>query len=156
MNIYEVLNKLNINYDEVEHEAVYTIEDAQNLDIADKIEGIGCKNLFLKDSRGKFFLAILPEDKKMRINEIAKIANATHMSFGKEDELMELLKLTRGCVSPFGIINDVNNVVTLVIDSELKGNKLLFHPNRNTATVSVHFDDLEKFIKSENHNYILM
>ena len=69
-----------------------------------------CKNLFLKDSRGKYFLAILPEDKKMRINEIAKIANATHMSFGKEEELMDILKLTRGCVSPFGIINDVNNV----------------------------------------------
>ena len=78
------------------------------------------------------------------------------IKFGKEEELMDILKLTRGCVSPFGIINDVNNVVTLVIDSELKNNKLLFHPNRNTATVSIHFDDLEKFIKSENHNYILM
>lgn len=156
MNIYDVLNKLNINYDEVEHEEVFTVEDAQKLDIGDKIEGIGCKNLFLKDSRGKFFLAILPEDKKMRINEIAKIANATHMSFGKEEELMELLKLTRGCVSPFGIINDVDNLVTLVIDSELKGHKLLFHPNRNTATVSIYFDDLEMFIESENHKYILM
>ena len=37
MNIYEVLNKLNINYDEVEHDEVFTVEDAQNLDIADKI-----------------------------------------------------------------------------------------------------------------------
>ena len=156
MNIYETLDKLNIKYDEVEHDAVYTVEDAQNLDIADKIEGMGCKNLFLKDSRGKYFLAILPEDKKMRINEIAKIANATHMSFAKEEELMEILNLTRGCVSPFGIINDKDNLVMLVIDSELKANKLLFHPNRNTATVSIHFDDLVTFINSENHNYILM
>ena len=156
MNIYEVLDKLNIKYEELEHEAVYTVEDLQNIDIASKIEGIGCKNLFLKDSRGKYFLAILPEDKKMRINEIAKIAGATHMSFAKEDDLMEVLKLTRGCVSPFGIINDKDNLVMLVIDSELKGNKVLFHPNRNTATISLHFDDLEKFIKSENHDYILM
>lgn len=64
MNIYEVLDKLNIKYDEVEHEAVYTVEDLQNIDIASKIDGVGCKNLFLKDSRGKYFLAILPEDKK--------------------------------------------------------------------------------------------
>ena len=156
MNIYETLDKLNIKYDEVEHDAVYTVEDAQNLDIADKVQGIGCKNLFLKDSRGKYFLAILPEDKKMRINEIAKIANATHMSFAKEEELMEILKLTRGCVSPFGIINDKDNLVMLVIDSELQANKLLFHPNRNTATVSIHFDDLVTFINSEKHNYILM
>lgn len=92
----------------------------------------------------------------MRINDIAKIASATHMSFAKEEDLMDVLKLTRGCVSPLGIINDKDNLVLLVIDSELKGNKLLFHPNRNTATISIHFEDLEKFIELENHNYILM
>lgn len=156
MNIYEVLNNLKIKYEEIEHDAVYTVEDIKLSKIDEKIDGIGCKNLFLKDSRGKYFLAILPDDKQMRINEIAKKANATHMSFAKEEELMNILKLTRGCVSPLGIINDKENLVTLVIDSELKNKKLLFHPNRNTATVSIQFNDLIYFIEEENHHYILM
>lgn len=156
MNLYEILDSLNIKYEQIEHKAVFTINDSKEEELLHKIDGLGCKNLFLKDSRKKYFLVILHEDKQIKINEIAKIIGATHMSFAKEEELMNYLGLIRGSVSPFGIINDKNNIVTVVLDHELVGKKLLFHPNRNTATLSINYDNLIKFIEHEKHNYIVM
>ena len=153
MNIYEILKKLNINYQEIEHEAVFTIEEAKN--IKNRIPGIGCKNLLLKDKK-QYLLVILEENKKADTKQIAKIANCSHLSFAKEEELEKILKLKRGSISPFGIINDQTNVVTILIDKDLQNQILLFHPNINTKTVAIHYNDLIKFIEFENHNYILL
>ena len=44
MNLYEVLNKLEINYEEISHEKVMTVEEAKHIE--NMIDGIGGKNLF--------------------------------------------------------------------------------------------------------------
>ena len=49
--IYDMLKKLNIKYEVVEHEPVYTMEDMDRLGLPAK--GILCKNLFLRDSKCK-------------------------------------------------------------------------------------------------------
>ena len=154
MDLYEVLKKLNIEFKEIEHEAVFTIEQAQG--IKNKIDGLGCKNLFLTDKNGKYILIILSEDKKANIKQIEKIVNTSHLSFAKETELKSILQLEQGSVTPFGILNDNDNKVMIVIDKDLKGKKLLFHPNVNTKTISVSYDDLIKFIEFEKHNYKLI
>ncbi len=156
MDLYQIFKCLNINYSQVEHEAVYTVKEAKKLNIISKINGLGCKNLFLKDTHKRYFLVILQEDKNIRINEIAHKIGTTHMSFASEAELMQNLGLISGSVSPFGIINDKDNLVTIVLDSELVDKKLLFHPNRNTATLAIDYADLIKFIKYENHDFILL
>lgn len=152
MKLYEILDKLNISYEEIEHEPVFTIEQAQN--IKNKINGMGCKNLFLTDKKGKYFLVIIEENKKANIKEIENIIGTRHLSFANNEELREILSLEQGSVTPFGIINDVENKVKLVIDNDLKDKKLLFHPNINTKTLSITHDDLIKFIEFEQHNYI--
>ena len=154
MDLYKVFKKLNIEFKEIEHEAVFTIEQAQG--IKDKIEGLGCKNLFLTDKNGKYILIILSEDKKANIKQIEKIVNTSHLSFAKETELKSILQLEQGSVTPFGILNDNDNKVMIVIDKDLKGKKLLFHPNVNTKTISISYDDLIKFIEFEKHNYKLI
>ena len=154
MDLYEVLKKLNIEFKEIEHKAVFTIEQAQG--IKDKIEGLGCKNLFLTDKNGKYILLVLSENKKANIKQIEKIVNTSHLSFAKETELKNILQLEQGSVTPFGILNDNDNKVMIVIDKDLKGKKLLFHPNVNTKTISISYDDLIKFIEFEKHNYKLI
>ena len=154
MDLYEVLKKLNIEFKEIEHKAVFTIEQAQG--IKDKIEGLGCKNLFLTDKNGKYILLVLSENKKANIKQIEKIVNTSHLSFAKETELKKILQLEQGSVTPFGILNDNDNKVMIVIDKDLKGKKLLFHPNVNTKTISISYDDLIKFIEFEKHNYKLI
>lgn len=152
MNLYDVLKKIEINYEEVEHEAVYTIEQAKLIE--NRLDGVGCKNLFLTNRKGKYLLVILEENKKANIKEIEKIASISHLSFASEEDLENILNLKRGSVTPFGIINDSQNKVLLVIDKDLKDNLLLFHPNVNTKTMSVTYDDLIKFIEYEKHEYI--
>ena len=154
MNLYEILDKLNIKYEEVEHEAVFTAEQAQFIKV--EIEGIGCKNLFLTDKKGKYFLVLMEDNKKANIKEIAKITGASHLSFASKDELEKILLLKQGSVTPLGIINDIENKVILVIEKELKDKKLLLHPNTNTKTIAINYKDLIKFIEFGKHKYILV
>ena len=154
MKLYDVLKKLDIEFEEIEHEPLFTIEQAQL--IKRNISGIGCKNLFLTDKKDNYVLCILEENKRADINQIGALVGMSHLSFADVKELQMILKLEKGSVTPFGILNDNDNRVLLVIDKELKGKRLLFHPNINTKTISVTYDNLIKFIKYERHNYILL
>lgn len=153
MVLFDILNKLNIQYDLVEHKAVFNCEQAQ--EIKKLIDGIGCKNLFVTDKHS-FYLIILKDDKKADLKSIAQKIGTKRLSFCSDQQLMDILKLKIGSVSPFGIVNDSENKVTLLIDSDLKNKKLLFHPNINTKTISIEFDDLIKFIEYEKDKYILI
>lgn len=152
-NIYYVLDKLDINYKEIKHQPVYTVKEAQQ--IKNNIVGIGCKNLFLK-GKNKYYLVVLEESKKANIKEISKLVSEKHLSFAPIEDLNNILNLEPGSVTPLSIINDKNNVVTLIIDRDLENKLLLVHTNTNTKTISISYCDLIKFIKYENHNYILM
>lgn len=135
MMIYEILEKLNIIYQEIEDQAVYTVEQAKKIEKG--IEGIGCKNLFLTNKKGKYYLVILEENKKANIKEIKKLINQSHLSLASNSELNQILNLEQGSVTPFGIIYDNENKVELILDKDLKNKKLLFHPNINTKTISI-------------------
>ena len=154
MNLYNIFKKLDIKFEEIEHEPVFTIEQAQA--IKNRIKGTGCKNLFLTDKRGKYILAILEENKKANIKQIEKLVNTSHLSFAKTTELQSVLQLEKGSVTPLGILNDIDNKVVLVIDTDLKDKILLFHPNTNTKTISITYDNLIKFIEFRNHNYMFI
>ncbi|MCM1053449.1 MAG: prolyl-tRNA synthetase associated domain-containing protein [Ruminococcus sp.] len=151
--IYNILKELNIEYEEVSHEAVYTAEEAQKIKL--NITGIGCKNLFLTDKKN-YYLYLIKDDKMANLKELKKEINSSHLSFASERELKEILNLEPGSVTPLGLINDTKNIVTVVIDKELKNNKLLCHPNINTKTISISYDDLIKFIKYTKHEFLIV
>ena len=65
--IKEILQKLNIKYEEVEHKPVFTSLEAQF--IKEKIKGVGVKNLFIKDSKN-FYIVLQVDDKKANLKEI--------------------------------------------------------------------------------------
>lgn len=152
MDLYTILEDLGIAYEEIEHDPVYTVEQAQF--IKDRISGMGCKNLFLTDHRRtKYLLVILEENKQADLKQIAAVAGTSRLSFGSNEELYEILRLSPGSVSPLGIIHDIGNRVTLLIDADLQGKRLLFHPNINTKTMAISFNDTMKFIKYVRHIY---
>ena len=120
------------------------------------LEGIGCKNLFLTNKKGKYFLVMIHEDKRANIKEIESLVDCKHLSFGKEEDLKEVLGLEAGSCTPLGIVNDKENKVVLVFDKDLVDKKVLCHPNKNTATLSLEFSDLIKFIEYLEHKYLYM
>ncbi len=153
-DILNVLDQLGIKYDLMEHKAVFTVDEAKTID--NQLSGVGCKNLFMKDKKKNYYLVTMQEDKRVDMKALGKLLGTSNFRFCDEDVLMDLLGLTRGSCTPLGIINDTENKVTLVLDKEFEGEeKLLFHPNRNTATVCVSWDDLVRFIESENHKYVI-
>jgi len=143
--VFEALSKLNISYELTEHEAVYTIDEVKALGLPNF--GASCKNLFLRDQKGKnHYLIVMPADKKADLEGLGRSLGQGKLSFASESRLEKFLGLTKGAVTPLGVINDSSNAVTVVIDEQLRGNKLGLHPNDNTATIWLDFDDLERFI----------
>jgi Ala-tRNA(Pro) deacylase len=144
--VYGILNKLNISYVRYEHPPVFTVEQAKKH--WKNIAGAHCKNLFLRNKKGNHhYLLILEHSKKADLKVLAKHLNEDRLSFASEERLMRCLGLSAGAVSPFGLINDKEKKVKVVIDVDLKNKEYVnFHPNVNTATISISFKDFEKFL----------
>ena len=90
----------------------------------------------------------------MDLKELAEKISLTRFHFASAESLEEILNIILGSVTPLAIINDKENKVTVLLDKELKNKKILVHPNRNTATISIFYQDLIKLIESENHKII--
>ncbi|NLL37502.1 MAG: prolyl-tRNA synthetase associated domain-containing protein [Fretibacterium sp.] len=140
------LEEMGVPFEIDRHEAVYTIEAMVELGL-DK-RGDIVKNLFLRDAKGKrHFLVVLPGDKQADLKAIRAQLGCTALSFGSEDRLDRCLKLSKGAVSPLGVLNDSDHAVEVVLDKDLIGKKSLgVHPNDNTATLWLTYDDLKKVI----------
>ena len=77
------------------------------------------------------------------------------IKLGREEELTKKTKLTRGMVTPLGIMNNTDRDLTLILDHTLVGERVQMHPCTNLATISMEFEDLIKIIKHFGNKYIL-
>jgi Ala-tRNA(Pro) deacylase len=150
--VYAALDALGVRYERHEHPAVFNAEDASR--IWDPIPGTQCKNLFLRNKKGdRHYLVILEISKRADLNDLVKVVGDDRLSFGSPDRLMARLGLTPGSVSPFGLINDADGSVRVIVDRDLRGQeRLIFHPNINTASVVVSWNDLERFLTTRSNS----
>jgi len=144
--VYEVLDRLGIAYSRLEHPPVFTVEQAEKH--WGSITGAHCKNLFLRNKKGnRHYLVILESLKSADLKALTKQLGEDRLSFASPERLMRYLRLEPGAVSPFGLINDSQKEVRVVVDQDLKNaERINFHPNVNTATVGIDFTDFEKFL----------
>lgn len=145
--VYDLLEQLGIDYTRYEHPPVYTVDEAKKY--WKDIDGAHSKNLFLRNNKGSMhYLVILEQSKNADLKDLSGKLAAGKLSFASERRLKDHLDLETGAVSPFGLINDHNKAVTVALDSDLKKKgKVNFHPNVNTATVSLSYSDFDKFLK---------
>lgn len=152
---YDALDSLGIKYEGVSHEHADTIE--QCLAIEDVLKVKVCKNLFLcNQQKTKFYLLLMPGDKKFKTKLLSKQINSARLSFADSENMMKYLGVTPGSVSVLGLINDTDNEVSLIIDEDLlKDGYIGCHPCLNTATLKIKTDDIiNKFLPSTGHSYI--
>lgn len=144
--VYDILNELKISYTKHEHPPVYTVEEAEQH--WENITGAHCKNLFLRNKKGKnHYLVIAKSEKRVNLKALTSRLGEDRLSFASPERMLRYLGLEPGAVSPFGLINDKENAVVVVIDRDLKeASHVNFHPNVNTATVGIAFTDFEKFL----------
>lgn len=150
-DIYTLLTKLDIAYEKFEHEAVFTNEQSEKIDIPEV--KLNAKNLFLRaEKTHQFYLLTLQHNKRADLKAFAKKVGEKGFSFGSSDELRELMNLTPGSVSPLGLMHDLNTRVKYFIDEDLlNGEKIYIHPNINTATIGLNVGDFKKFLAHTGH-----
>ena len=151
--VYQFLKDNNIQYEVTEHPAVYNMEEMDNLHLP---YPYSAKNLFVRDDKkANYYLITVKEEKRVELKEFRKQNGTRNLSFASENDLIDILRLTPGSVTPFGLLNDKEQKVKFYIDEDLlSGDGMIgVHPNENTATVWLKTEDLIKILK-ENGNEI--
>ena len=145
------LEEKNIPFEWVEHKAVFTIEEMEELGL-ESMDEIA-KNLFLRDQKGKrHFLVVVKGMKQVNLKELGEKLG-TKLSFASEERLEKYLGLKKGAVTPLGILNDENCVVEVYMDEDLcKLERIGVHPNDNTASVYLSPADLLNIIKEHGNS----
>lgn len=146
----EFLARHGIRYTPHAHAAVFTAAEAA-IHCKD-IPGLACKNLFMKDGADQFHLVILPDHKRLDMARFRQLIGAERLRFGNDEELMSLLRLTPGSVSPFGLVNDLEKKIVVHIDAEVWGAPVVtFHPNINTETLELLQGEFRKLFAGTGH-----
>ncbi len=149
---YDLLDRLEISYLRLDHEAMPTIEACRDVD--KRLQIHICKNLFLCNSgKTDFYLLLMPGEKKFHTREVSSQLGVSRLSFAPEEKLEELLDLTPGSVTVLGLMNDSAQRVKLLMDRELLQEPYMgCHPCINTSSIRLSTRDvLEKFLPAVNH-----
>ena len=150
--IYDYLNQENVWYEITEHEAVYNMAELSNIEIP--YPEYDAKNLFVRDDKKRnYYLITVKGDKRVNLKEFRKNNNTRPLSFASADDLMEIMGLIPGAVTPLGLLNDTECKVTLFLDNDFIGDLGLIgvHPNDNTATVWIKANDLVTLIQQHGN-----
>lgn len=149
--VYAELARLEIPFESFEHPPVFNSEDVEKY--WRSIPATPVKNLFLRNKKGnREYLVILGVDKRADLRQLVKIIGDDRFSFGSPERLMQTLGVTPGSVSPFGLLHEGSRQVLVIIDRDLRdAERLIFHPNDNTASVTISFGDLERFLATRGN-----
>ena len=152
---YNLLEQLGISFQRVDHDPAMNMEACEELD---KVMGVThCKNLFLRNTqKTKFYLLLLPHDKKFRTAVLSKQIGSARLSFAEEEFMIRFLDIKPGAVSIMGLMNDKEHQVTPLIDEAVLEDEYIgCHPCVNTSSVKIRTSDiLDKFLKYTGHSYI--
>ena len=142
IRVYDLLDRLGVEYERVDHDTADTMEECQKIDEA--LEATICKNLFLCNAaRKKFYLLMIVGDKKFVTKDISGQIGSSRLSFAPSEYMEKYLDITPGSVSVLGLMNDKDKVVNLVVDEDLlKGEYIGCHPCINTSSLKLKTKDL--------------
>lgn len=157
IRVYDLLDSLGIPFQRTDH------EPADNMDACNEIDAILdvliCKNLFLCNTqKTKFYLLMMPGDKKFKTKDLSSQINSARLSFANAEYMEQFLDITPGSVSIMGLMNDKEHNVQLLIDEDvLKGEYLGCHPCINTSSIKLKTSDVvEKFLPAVGHEPVIV
>ena len=154
---YDLLDGLGVEYDRVDHAPAMTMEDCKEVD--EILQSMVCKNLFLCNrQKTNFYLLLMPADKPFRTKEITSQLGCARLSFASEDAMEQLLQLTPGSATIFGLMHDTENRVQLLVDRDLLEEATFgCHPCINTSTIRMQTGDVfDKLTTALHHPYTIV
>ena len=146
----DLLEQKGLSFEITEHEAVFSMSEVCSVPLPYPDDD--AKNLFVRDAkRRNYYLITLRGDKRVDLKEFKETYGLKTLSFASADELMDILGVAPGSVSPLGLLCDEEKKVVLCLDEEFRGGKIGVHPNDNTATVWLKTDELESLIRDHGN-----
>ena len=157
VRVYDLLDKLGIEYERTDHEEANTMEKCNEIDKI--LDTIICKNLFLCNrQQTEFYLLMMPGDKPFKTKYITKQLGCSRLSFAPSEKMLEYLDIKPGAVSIMGLMNDKDNKIQLVIDKPVVESETLgCHPCVCTSSLKFKTKDIiEKFLPAVHHEPIIV
>jgi Ala-tRNA(Pro) deacylase len=149
--LFAFFDRLGIATRTYDHIPVFTVVESQA--IKEEIPGGHSKNLFVKDKKGRIFLIVAHAATQIDLKRLHEAIGASgRLSFGSADLLREVLGVEPGAVTPFGLINDRNGRVSVVLDAALMQHEPVnFHPLVNCQTTGIARAGLLAFLRATGH-----
>lgn len=145
-----------IKYQLNEHKAVYTVPEAEIY--CGHIPGVHCKNLFVKNKKnGRYYLITIPSKKRLDLKQFRKLIQAPKIRFAEAEDLLSILGLTPGSVSPLGLINDKEHKTVFYVEETVwNASEICCHPNINTETLQIPQESFRRLIEGTKCEKIIM
>ena len=151
-DIYALLSSRNIWHEITEHEAVFNM--AEMSAVALPYPEADAKNLFVRDDKKRnYYLITVRGDQTVNLKEFRRRHQTRPLTFASPEDLMAVLGLIPGAVTPFGVLNDQERKTQVYLDEGfLRAPGLIgVHPNDNTATVWISFANLHKAVAAHGN-----
>ena len=149
---YDLLDRLGIDYQRIDHDAANTMELCRAIDVT--LQATICKNLLLCNRQcTAFYLLMIPGDKVFKTKDLSAQIGSSRLSFAAGEYMEQLLDITPGSLSVLGLMNDPEQKVQLLMDEDvLKGEYIGMHPCINTSSLRLKTKDLmERIIPAMGH-----
>ena len=150
--IYDLIKSKNIWYEITEHKAVFNMNELSEIEMP--YPEYDAKNLFVRDDKKRnYYLITVKGNKRVDLKEFRRQNNTRPLSFASEQELMSIMNLIAGSVTPLGLLNDNDLKVAFYLDKDfLNGKQIIgIHPNENTVTLWIKVEDLISIIKEHGN-----
>jgi Ala-tRNA(Pro) deacylase len=137
----ELLNSQGIIYRVLEHEPVYSSEEAA------QIRGVqlktGVKALVLKTFEGNLILGLVAADRRINFSKLAKLAKTKRLYFASPEEVFDSTGCEVGSVHPFG---NLYSIPTFMDNSVQKNALVNFNAGLHTISIQMKTDDLVEIL----------
>lgn len=157
--LYEYLRLIGVSVNTIVHPEVLSCEESKvhydSMGYDEKDYGL-CKNIFIRDKKGKnFWLIIVDYRKRIDMGELKEVLKTSkRLGMATSNDLLDILGVESGSVSLFSVINDTDRRVKVIMDRSLMAKETLaFHPNYSGITSFINKDDAIKFLDTMGHEY---
>ena len=150
----EYLERHGVAFEVTEHPAVYNMEELAAVELPYPADD--AKNLFVRDDKKRnYYLITVRGDKRVDLKAFRRAHGTRPLTFASPEDLQRIMGLTPGSVTPLGLLNDAEGLVTaLYLDADfLTGaGRIGVHPNDNTATVWMRAAELVRLLGAAGHS----
>lgn len=142
MNLTEYLDTEQISYELVPHKPAYTAEQlarVENLPVPQIAKTV------VVETDGRFFLCVLPADRKLDFIALQKHLKASQVRLADEDQMALLfLDAEVGAEAPFG---NLYNLPTLLDKSLVKHKEISFLAGTHNTSIHMQMDDYLRLVQ---------